>query len=59
MRCDIDQFCCSSSMADFKTINTKQRPSQNNTSSFVYYPCICSSGFPLKFSHDDNCDDKI
>ena len=47
---DIGQFCFSALITALKTINMKQRTFQN-IQALVYYP--------LNFSHDDNCDDKI
>ena len=37
-RCDIDQFCCSSSSTAFKTINTKKDLSKhnNNNNNFLF-----------------------
>ena len=57
MRCDIDQFCCSSSIAALKTINTKTFV-KTQALLFIFH-AFCSSGIPLKFSHGENCDDKI
>ena len=56
---DIDQFCYSSSITPFKTINMKQRPFQNIQALLFIIHAFCSSAIPLNFSPDDNCDDKI
>ena len=59
MRFDIDHFCFSSSIAVFKTINTKQRPLQKTQILLFIIHAFCSQGIPLKFSHDGKHDDKI
>ena len=57
--CDIDQFYCSSSITDFITINTKYRPFQINQALLFIIHSFCSPRIPLKFSHDNNCNNKI
>ena len=59
VRCDIDQFCCSSSIVAFEPINTKQRPLQKPQALLFIIHEFSRSRMPLNFSHGDSCDDKI
>ena len=58
MRYDIDQFR-SSLIAAYKTIHMKERHLQKPQALLLIIHALCSPGIPLKFSHDDNHDDKI